>query len=35
MKLKLWGPIIILKSWYGQIRGLIEYLLKFDGQLGI
>jgi hypothetical protein len=22
-KLKFWGPIIILKSWFGQIRGLI------------
>ena len=22
-KLKVWGPIIILKSWFGQIRGLI------------
>jgi hypothetical protein len=22
-KLKFWGPIIILKSWFSQIRGLI------------
>ena len=33
-KLKFWGPIIILKSWFGQIRSLIASLLKFDDQLG-
>jgi hypothetical protein len=34
-KLKSWGQIIIFESWFGQIRGLIAYILKFDGQLGI
>jgi hypothetical protein len=29
-KLKIWGPIIILKSWFGQIRGLIETIQKKD-----
>jgi len=34
MKLKFRSQNIILKSWFGQIRGLIAWILKFGGQLG-
>jgi hypothetical protein len=30
-KLKFWGQIVIFESWFGQNRGLIAYILKFDG----
>jgi hypothetical protein len=34
-KLKFRGhEITIFKSWFSQIRGLIAWILKFDGQLG-